>query len=196
VSSLTGINAFVLAVVSYLKLDAKAEAHKTTAYQFDKLQTLCEFNSGKVLFFKEDSETPVETKKKIIDIVEEIETKVKEIKDTNKFILPEHVRLSLAILYDQNIFSDVKRIELEELQAMTRLRAKLNLVIYWKNQPKSAETQTKIEEATVAKDLVIAELIQLRGSFASTASELKKAVHTQIDQGRRYGCRACDWLKT
>ena len=37
---------FLLAVVSYMKLDAQAEAHKISAHQYDKLQSVCEFSSG------------------------------------------------------------------------------------------------------------------------------------------------------
>ena len=49
----------------------------------DKLQSVCEFNSGKLLFFKEDSGTNT-----AYDILQEIETKVREIKETNQFIIP------------------------------------------------------------------------------------------------------------
>ena len=49
VSSLTALNSFILSIITYLKLDAQAEAHKTSAYSFDQLQSLCEFTSGKVL---------------------------------------------------------------------------------------------------------------------------------------------------
>ena len=41
VSILTAFNAFILSVITYLKLDAQAEAHKTSAYSFDQLQSLC-----------------------------------------------------------------------------------------------------------------------------------------------------------
>ena len=47
-SILSGISAligFLLAVVSYLKLDAQS-THKTSAHQYDKLQSMCEFSSG------------------------------------------------------------------------------------------------------------------------------------------------------
>ena len=78
VSTLTGLNSFILAVVTYLKLDAKAEAHKTSAYQFDKLQTLCEFYSGKTLMLKDDLMKEKVTK--FIEIVEQKDLK-KEIKE-------------------------------------------------------------------------------------------------------------------
>ena len=50
----SGLNAFIsflLAVVSYMKLDAQAEAHKISAHQYDKLQSMCEFSSGYILLF-------------------------------------------------------------------------------------------------------------------------------------------------
>jgi hypothetical protein len=39
IASLNGIISFLLAVVNYLKLDATAEAHKSSSHQYDKLQT-------------------------------------------------------------------------------------------------------------------------------------------------------------
>ncbi len=41
---MSGLNAFIaflLAIINFKKLDAKAEAHKTAAHQYDKLQSLC-----------------------------------------------------------------------------------------------------------------------------------------------------------
>ena len=55
---LSGVNvivACIIAIINYLKLDASAEAHKTTAHQYDKLLTTVEFTSGEVLLFH-DSE--------------------------------------------------------------------------------------------------------------------------------------------
>ena len=51
---LTGLSAlvtFLLAIINYCKLEGAAEAHKTSAYQYDKLQSFIEFQSGQVLLF-------------------------------------------------------------------------------------------------------------------------------------------------
>tara|TARA_B100001057_G_scaffold338216_1_gene338995 strand:- start:505 stop:1458 length:954 start_codon:yes stop_codon:yes gene_type:complete len=50
---LSAFVAFLLAIVNYLKLDASAEAHKTSAHQYDKLQSYVEFQSGNVLLFSD-----------------------------------------------------------------------------------------------------------------------------------------------
>jgi hypothetical protein len=51
---LTGLSAsvtFLLAIINYCKLEGAAEAHKTSSYQYDKLQSFIEFQSGQVLLF-------------------------------------------------------------------------------------------------------------------------------------------------
>lgn len=54
-ASLSAFVAFVLSIVNYMKLDAKAQAHKISAHQYDKLQTQLEFRSGQVLLFSDSS---------------------------------------------------------------------------------------------------------------------------------------------
>ena len=48
-AGISGFVAFILAIISYLKLDAAAEAHKISAHQYDKLQSYVEFQSGQVV---------------------------------------------------------------------------------------------------------------------------------------------------
>ena len=52
-ASISAIVAFMLAVINYMKLDAKSEAHKISAHQYDKLQSFVEFQSGQVLLFSD-----------------------------------------------------------------------------------------------------------------------------------------------
>ena len=52
-AAMSAIVAFILAVINYMKLDAKAEAHKMAAHQYDKLQSYLEFQSGQVLLFSD-----------------------------------------------------------------------------------------------------------------------------------------------
>ena len=113
-ASISGINSFLLSIISYLKLDAKSESHRISSYKFDKLQTLCEFNSGKILFFGYNLE-------KTNDIVEYIEKEVREIKDTNSFIIPENIRYKFRNIYSTNIFTLVKMLKNEENNLFNKL---------------------------------------------------------------------------
>lgn len=101
-SVLNGLVAFILAIVNYLKLDARAEAHRTSAYKFDKLISFVEFNSGKIFFIANEY-------KKIGDIILFVENNVKEIKETNPFVLPEKIRFLFPNLTNINVFAEVKR---------------------------------------------------------------------------------------
>uniref|UniRef100_A0A6C0B0B0 Uncharacterized protein n=1 Tax=viral metagenome TaxID=1070528 RepID=A0A6C0B0B0_9ZZZZ len=104
VSALNGFNSFLLAFVTYVKLDAKAEAHKTSAYQFDKLQSACEFYSGKAQLIPDK-----DIGKKVYEFIETIEKKVGEIKDANQFSLPEVIRYRYNHIYSYNIFAMMKK---------------------------------------------------------------------------------------
>jgi hypothetical protein len=104
VSALNGFNSFLLAFVTYMKLDAKAEAHKTSAYQFDKLQAMCEFRSGKAQMCP-NQKISTET----LEFINEIEKKVSEIKDANQFSIPEVVRYRYHHIYSFNIFAMMKK---------------------------------------------------------------------------------------
>ena len=87
-----GIKCFYILFISnskLYKLDAQAEAHKTAAHQYDKLQSSCEFSSGYFLLFgtevEKEEDTPI---KNIKERITEIEAKIKEIKATNQFVIP------------------------------------------------------------------------------------------------------------
>ena len=103
-AGLSAFNSCVLAIISYLKLDAKCEAHRASAFQFERLQSLCEFHAGKFLFgYGQD-------KLKDFDgVLTEIETKMKEIKDSNQFMLPKTIRNHYSLIYTSNVFMVLRK---------------------------------------------------------------------------------------
>ena len=115
VSSLNAFTAFLLAVVNYLKLDARAEAHRTTAYKLDKLQNDLVFNSGRMLFL-EGAAKGMEL------LLDKTHKEVKEIKETNPFVLPEYIRYSYPLLFSMNVFAIVKKIQTKEIILTTQLK--------------------------------------------------------------------------
>ena len=109
ISSLNGFNTFLLSLISYLKLDAKAEAHRMSSDKFDNLQSQCEFKSGQVLLFD-----MIEKKKNLNKFLEIIEKEVIEIKSTNQFIIPERIRNRYIYTYSTNVFALVKELIIEQ----------------------------------------------------------------------------------
>ena len=53
ISAINAFIAFLLSLVNYFKLDAASEAHKTSAHQYDKLQSSVIFTSGSILLFRD-----------------------------------------------------------------------------------------------------------------------------------------------
>jgi hypothetical protein len=214
ISSLTAVNSFVLAIISYLKLDAKSEAHKTSAYQFDKLQSKCEFGSGRVIFFskakylKGGDSVINEQYKSVFDLIDEIELKVTEIKDMNKFILPERVRRSLANLYGVNVFSAVKSF----LTSEKYLKAELDrcIEIQKKYNDEILKIGVSIEERQKNRDLIYTwnvnmrmkrdierKLIEERENYMKLDRSMLNDISSKhVNQMDCCCCSCCGWLKT
>ena len=169
VAGLNAFNAFLLALISYLKLDAKAESHKISAYKYDKLQSLCEFSSGKLLFFSLDD---IEITKKI----DEIEAKVKEIKETNQFILPEHIRNRYPLLFATNVFAEVKKIQYDEMILINNLKNIINTIINLNNLQQTDHIKYKIITLEEEQNEKINEIIQHRKKFLDLDAEFEKEI--------------------
>lgn len=214
IASLTAVNSFVLAIISYLKLDAKSEAHKTSAYQFDKLQSKCEFGSGRVIFFskakylKGTDSAANEQYKSVFELIDEIELKVTEIKDMNKFILPERVRRSLANLYGVNVFSAVKSF----LTSEKYLKAELNrcIEIQKKYNDEILKIGLSIDERQKNRDLIYTwnvnmrmkrdierKLIEERENYMKLDRSMLNDISSKhVNQMDCCCCNCCGWLKT
>ena len=180
VSSLMAINSFILAMISYLKLDAKAEAHKITAYKFEKLQSLCELRSGRTLFMKNEN-----GEKGLVEFINKLDEQVREIKESNQFILPETIRYHYPILYSTNVFSDIKKIYNQEMVQRTRLK---NLINKIKDDPDNYKLQAD-------RDRLLEQIIKCRDKYLQIDDLFDREITNQITASKnQFSC--CNWLKT
>ena len=190
VSSLNGANAFLLALISYLKLDAKAEAHRTAAYKFDKLQSFMEFNSGRMLFDSKASEN-------LIPIIEKLENDVRDIKETNQFILPEKIRYEYPQLYSINVFAVLKKYQNEEMIHVNKIKDYFNEMKTIKTQgneiTEANRAQMKRLETWIAYE--INEIINMKNKYLSIDDLFDKEMKVHRESKLRY-CDWCAWLKS
>lgn len=191
VASLSALNSCILSLISYLKLDARVEAHKTSAYKFDKLQALCEFNSGKVLFF--------DTKKDdIAGILMKIEAQVHEIKETNQFVLPEIIRRRFPILYSTNVFTLVKKLVNKEIVLMNRLKNAINAIMVCRDRHKDEldkpVVQAELDILDAEQNAALEKLIRFRDEYLDIDTMFKDEIdmHSMV---RPWYRRLCDCLK-
>ena len=184
VSGLTAFNSFLLSLISYLKLDAKAESHRTSAYQFDRLQALCEFTSGKVMFLDLESE-------KIKKFIEMIEEKVTEIKDTNQFLLPEKVRRGYPILCGMNVFTEVKKIQNKENVLINDLKK-----IEEEIQNVSEDNLEKLHKLENEKNRMLGNLFSFQDSYTVIDKDFEKEIEIQNKKKRDSRFKCFEWLQS
>ena len=192
VSILTAINAFILAIVTYLKLDAKAEAYKSSAYSYDKLQTMCEFNSGRIML--NTMATDINGCETMKNILNDIEKQVMEIKERNQFIVPGYIRNNYPKLYFTNIFTTVKHIQNEEMIHINNLKIIMNKCTDVKNALNRGETSEELLEKKEIydkkKNIAINCLIRFREKYLEIDKEFKTEIELNINRKTRnwYAC--------
>jgi len=204
-SCLNGLIAFILALINYLKLDARAEAHRSSAYKYDKLLSYINFQSGK-LFFLEDENN------KFGEIITKIERDIAEIKESNQFVLPEKIRYSFPKLSGINVFTEVKRIERIEIQFTNQLANYMKLINLCETERKmitdkeeNSETsltlktknkniEEKIYDLEEKKFDITMKLIEMQEEYLS----IDKIFEEEMDKYRyknRYLPKILDYLK-
>jgi hypothetical protein len=188
VASLTGLNSFILAMINYLKLDAKAEAFRVTSYKFDKLQTKCEFYSGRIMYSMNNEKLYEE----ITKFIEEIEKEIHDIKEVNQFIIPESIRYRYPKLFSTNIFAEIKKLtNLEKIytQQLNNVYNEIEDLVIDKNQqingiisPKMSlySYDEKIQMLNDKKKAILKQIILHRDKYLDIDNDLTKEIADYI----------------
>jgi hypothetical protein len=195
-TSLNGLITFTLSVINFLKLDARAEAHRSSAYKYDKLLTYIEFQSCKQLFLHFE-------KNKMPEVFTKIENDVKDIKETNQFVLPEVIRYNFPILTNINIFSEIKKILNKEMILMNKLAYVLNEIRFlefdiYKNEKLKDESKDELKikleiKKSEKQDLTVI-LLKIQDEYVSLDVAFKHEL-SRYSNRNKYRVKILEWLK-
>ena len=188
VSGLNAFIAFLLALVNYLKLDARAEAHRTTAYKFDKLEYSLVFSSGKNIFMSSSRE-------EMEALIKNTEKEICEIKETNPFILPEHIRYSYPILCGTNVFTTVKEVQTREMIMVDQFKDLMNMLTEAEEvQPQTTAQTVRIDALKEQQRALLKKIIEIRNEYLNIDTKFQ----IEIDMNRDKCCnriQLCGCLK-
>ena len=188
VSGLNAFIAFLLALVNYLKLDARAEAHRTTAYKFDKLEYSLVFSSGKNIFMSSSRE-------EMESLIKNTEKEICEIKETNPFILPEHIRYSYPVLCGTNVFTTVKEVQTREMIMVDQFKDLMNMLTEAEEvQPQTTAQTVRINTLKEQQRALVKKIIEIRNEYLNIDTKFQ----IEIDTNRKKCCnriQLCGCLK-
>lgn len=106
ISGLNALIAFLLSVINYLKLETHTQSFLGIANQYDKLETLLEITNSKICYMSSENDR----KTFVLDVINEIEQKILEIKDSSPILMPEEIKKIFPIASHLNIFAFIKKI--------------------------------------------------------------------------------------
>jgi hypothetical protein len=110
VGTISGINAviaFLISLINYLKYESSIESFLLMANQFDKLEISLDLTNSKLLMMDSD----IDKRKLVLHKIKEFEKKMNELKEFNKTLIPEEIKMLFPIISHIQIFSFIKKIE-------------------------------------------------------------------------------------
>jgi 6-pyruvoyl-tetrahydropterin synthase len=167
-AGLNGITAAFIALINYLKLETSTQTFYNTARQFDKLETNLEFVASKLMFVEKEKE-----KSNIVyEKLQEIESKIHEMKEWNSLFLPDEIRGLFPIICHINIFSFIKRMESNKKGLLMRFKDVKNEIRYIYHQLDNKKSlnkerlQGRLQFLIDIKDKIKEELIHYRNAYS------------------------------
>ena len=134
ISTLNATILFLITLAKYLNYESEIEIYLQYVKQYDKLQISLEMANNKLLFIEKNKDKSL----LVLSKIREIEKRINEIKESNNTIIPEEIKKLFPVICNINIFSFIKKIELNKKKLINNLRDVKNEIKYilykWDNE--------------------------------------------------------------
>jgi len=168
ISGVNAIIAFFISLNNYLKLESSTEMYLQMANHYDKLETSLELTNSKLMFIEKEREK----KTLVLNKIKDVEKKMNEIKETNKILIPEDVKIIFPIICNINIFSFIKKIEIYKKNLIVKFKDVKNEIRYILYHNANAlplegtKEQNRINYLYQVKDKIKNEFIDYRNAYS------------------------------
>lgn len=143
-----GINSIItilFGLYNYLKLESTVDNFYNISNQYNNLETSIEMTSNKLYFIKDDNEKT----RIIIQKIEYLEEKLKDINDNFTMIIPELVKQIFPVISHINVFMFIKKIEAYKFKLimdLCNIKNEIRYITYKYNFNKNLLIEMGMEE--------------------------------------------------
>jgi hypothetical protein len=133
----------ILSILNYTKYEIFADKYLQLANQYDKIEFSLEMTSSKLVFITSEEEK----NEIILEKLKEVEVRLNELKELYNISVPEAINNIFPIICSINIFSLIKKIDLNKKELINKLKDIKNEIEYilykWSNIDSNSAEQLK-----------------------------------------------------
>ena len=150
ITALNAIVALLLSLINYYKLEASTEMFFQMANHYERLETILDLASSKLVFI----ENKREKKEVVVQTIRDVEDKIIEIKDSYSFLIPNEVKKLFPLVCHLKIFFFIQKMENFRTNLISRLRDIKNEIRYIHAHLRAPVVEHYIEQEKMKKRLL------------------------------------------
>ena len=126
ISILNTMVAILMSIIYYLQLESLISRYIQLASHYDRMGNSLEFTGNRLIFIKDKGERG----SYVLQKMTEIENKIGDIKENVSIIIPNEIKRVFPVICNLNIFSFIKRVEVNKKNLMVKLKDIKNEIGY------------------------------------------------------------------